>query len=234
MRQVGGGPFTREKEEEAHARCMVCSSGNGDVSGDGLAGEDRWMCCSVAPCSGSANQGKQRRGQQTWRHSGGGVCSPGRSSAAMGLRPGWSHDRGKLGGDGCVVELEESVHDDRQEDESGDGVAVARHHRRRVKQQLTGRLAGGDGRWHREMEKLRLRISDSGSSSRWGRIRCGRQPQSLSGRWVASDKLLAGGHICDKGRRPGRPIGARCAATESLPSGSHSSVVFRKKKNHPG
>jgi hypothetical protein len=63
-------------------------------------------CCSAAPCSGSASQGKQRRGQRTWRRSGGGVCSTGRSSAAMGLWPGWSHDRGELGGDGCVVELE--------------------------------------------------------------------------------------------------------------------------------
>jgi hypothetical protein len=102
--QVGGGPFTREKEEEAHARHIACSEG--DVSGDGLAGEDRWVCCSAAPCSGSASQGKQRRGQQTWRHSGGGVCSTGRSSAVMGLWPGWSRDRGELGGDGCVVELE--------------------------------------------------------------------------------------------------------------------------------
>jgi hypothetical protein len=24
----------------------------------------------------------------------------------MGLRPGWSRDRGELGGDGCVLELE--------------------------------------------------------------------------------------------------------------------------------
>jgi hypothetical protein len=24
----------------------------------------------------------------------------------MGLRPGWSRDRGELGGDGCIVELE--------------------------------------------------------------------------------------------------------------------------------
>jgi hypothetical protein len=41
------------------------------------------------------------------RHAGGGggVCSTWRSSAVMGLRPGWSRDRGEFGGDGCVVEL---------------------------------------------------------------------------------------------------------------------------------
>jgi hypothetical protein len=56
-RQVGGGPFTREKDEAAHARRTACSGG--DVSGDGLAGEDRWVCCSAAPCSGSASQSKR-------------------------------------------------------------------------------------------------------------------------------------------------------------------------------
>jgi hypothetical protein len=60
----------------------------------------------AAPCSGSASQGKQRRGQQTWRRSGGGVCSTGRSSVVIWLRPGWSRYRGELGGDDCVVELE--------------------------------------------------------------------------------------------------------------------------------
>jgi hypothetical protein len=41
------------------------------------------------------------------RHAGGGggVCSTWRSSAAMGLRPGWSRDRDEFRGDGCVVEL---------------------------------------------------------------------------------------------------------------------------------
>jgi hypothetical protein len=42
------------------------------------------------------------------------------------------------------VELEESVHDDRQEDESGDGVAVARHHRvRHFAKHLTGSIILG-------------------------------------------------------------------------------------------
>jgi hypothetical protein len=34
------------------------------------------------------------------------------------------------------------------------------------------------------------------------------------------------GHIRDRRRRPGRPIGAQRAATESLPCGSHSSALF--------
>jgi hypothetical protein len=62
-------------------------------------------CCSAALCSRSASQGKQRRGQRMWRRLGGGVCLTGRSSVVMGLRPGWSHGRGEVGRDGCIVEL---------------------------------------------------------------------------------------------------------------------------------
>jgi hypothetical protein len=78
------------------------------------------------------------------------------------------------------VELEESVQDDRHDDEGGHDVALRGHHRRRAEQQLAGRLAAGDVHWHRETEKLRLRVSDSGSGSRWGRISCGRAPRGLS------------------------------------------------------
>jgi hypothetical protein len=46
------------------------------------------------------------------------------------------------------VELEESVHDDRQEDESGDGVAVVRHHRiGHFAKHLTS--SSGSGLYHR-------------------------------------------------------------------------------------
>jgi hypothetical protein len=121
------------------------------------------------------------------------------------------------------MELEESVHDDRQEDESGDGVAVARHHRRRAKQQLAGRLADGDSQWHRETEKLRLQISDSGSSSQWGRIRCGRQPQSLS---HPPRALLAAA------ARPGRGGMMRFERQFRGPACSTSHVLTERCKGH--
>jgi hypothetical protein len=38
------------------------------------------------------------------------------------------------------------------------------------------------------------------------------------------------GHIRDKRRRPGRPIGAQHAVTESLPGGSHSSAEKNLKE----
>jgi hypothetical protein len=46
-RQVGGGSFTREKEEAAHARRT--SRSGGDVSGDELTGEDRWVVLQCSP-----------------------------------------------------------------------------------------------------------------------------------------------------------------------------------------
>jgi hypothetical protein len=45
-RQVGGGSFTREKEEAAHVRHT--SRSDSDVSGDELTGEDQWV---VLQCS---------------------------------------------------------------------------------------------------------------------------------------------------------------------------------------
>jgi hypothetical protein len=101
----------------------------------------------------------------------------------------------------------------------------------------------GRPRWRRSSSVgggLEARALASVRSS--GLASAARRPdQALSGRWVALDKLLAGGIIRDKGRRPGQPIGARRAAMESLPSRSHSSAEknlketpkpgFQRKKN---
>jgi hypothetical protein len=67
-----------------------------------VLGRREWRGLEMLPVRGLRDVGAP-----AWHAGGGGgVCSTGRSSAAMGLRPGWSRDRGELRGDGCVVELE--------------------------------------------------------------------------------------------------------------------------------
>jgi hypothetical protein len=139
-RQVGGGPFTREKEEAAHARRTACSGG--DFSGDELASEDRWVCCSAAPCSGSASQGKQRWAGMRGR-------SRGRNEEREGeVRREEDGPRGSEAGEGG-----HGMGGHRrvgQGEESGGGVVGGRRERRQQGEQVeeegrNGGVRGGGG-----------------------------------------------------------------------------------------